>query len=176
MSLCILVARITIETGGVESALFVVWHCLLCIICRMAVVSRVDTRFDSSIFLQLFTFFQFYFLSYFLSFFILSLFFAMTVLKAIVSLYRAGEKKPIEGHKTMIKVMEENTLFSSFQKNIIEFLGLNERAQKFWLRSFDLKFYRLRKSMAKQRITPFQHSSNWSWNCLSCLAQMGEAS
>ena len=134
MSLCILVARIAIETGGVES---------VCIICRMAVVSRVDTRFDSSIFLRLFTFFQFYFLSYFLSFFILSLFFAMTVLKAIVSLYRAGEKKPIEGHKTMIKVMEENTLFSSFQKNIIEFIGLNERAQKFWLRSFDLKFYRL---------------------------------
>ena len=127
-------------------------------------------------FLRLFTFFQFYFLSYFLSFFILSLFFAMTVLKAIVSLYRAGEKKPIEGRKTMIKVMEENTLFSSFQKNIIEFIGLNERAQKFCLRSFDLKFYRLWKSMAKQRITPFQHSSNWSWNCLSCLAQMGEAS
>ena len=26
---------------------------------------------------------------------------------------------------------EENKLFSSFQKNIMEFLGLNEQAQKF---------------------------------------------
>ena len=76
------------ETESVES---------VCIICRMAVVARVDTRFDSATFLRLFTFFQFYFLSYFLSFFILSLFFAMAVLKAIVSLYRAGEKKPIKG-------------------------------------------------------------------------------
>ena len=73
----------------------------------------------------------------------------MTVLKAKVSLYRAGEKKPIEEHTTMIKVMEENTLFSSFQKNIIEFLGLNEQAQKFGLRSFDLKFYRLMKINGK---------------------------
>ena len=47
MSLCILVARITIETGGVEG---------VCIICHMAVVARVDTRFDSSTFLRLFTF------------------------------------------------------------------------------------------------------------------------
>ena len=28
---------------------------------------------------------------------------------------------------------------STFQKNILEFLGLNEEAQKFGLRSFDLK-------------------------------------
>ena len=128
MSLCVLVARITIETGGVES---------FCIICRMAVVAQIDTRFDSSTFLRLFSFFQFYFLS----FFILSLFFAMTVLKAIVSLYRARENKSIEGHRTMVKVMGENKLFSSFQKNIIEFLRLNEQAQKFGLRSFVLKFY-----------------------------------
>ena len=55
----------------------------------------------------------------------------MAVLKAIVSLYRAGEEKPIERYKTRVKVVEENKLFSSFQKNIIEFLGLNEQAQKF---------------------------------------------
>ena len=64
----------------------------------------------------------------------------MAVLKAIVSLYRAGEKKPKERRKTRVKVTQENKLFSSFQ-----FLGLNEQAQEFGLGSFDLKFYRLTK-------------------------------
>ena len=41
---------------------------------------------------------------------------AMAVLKAIVSLYRAGEEKPIERYKSRVKVAEENKLFSSFQK------------------------------------------------------------
>ena len=59
----------------------------------------------------------------------------MAVLKAIVSLYRAGEEKLIERYKTRVKVAEENKLFSLFQKNIIEFLGLNEQAQKFGLGS-----------------------------------------
>ena len=73
----------------------------------------------------------------------------MAVLKAIVSLYRAGEKKCIERHKTRVKVTEENKLFSLFQKNIIEFLGLDEQAQKLGLGSFDLKFYRLTKINCK---------------------------
>ena len=46
-------------------------------------------------------------------------------------------------------VAEENNLFSSFQKNIFEFLGLNEQAQMFGLGSFDLKFYRLTKINGK---------------------------
>ena len=50
----------------------------------------------------------------------------MAVLKATVSLYRAGEEKPIERYNR-VKVAEENKLFSSFQKNIIEFLELNEQ-------------------------------------------------
>ena len=45
----------------------------------------------------------------------------MAVLKAIASLYRAGEEKPIERYNTRVKVAEENKLFSLFQKNIIEF-------------------------------------------------------
>ena len=49
MRLCVLVARITIETGSVES---------VCIICRMDVVARVDRRFDSSTILRLSTFFH----------------------------------------------------------------------------------------------------------------------
>ena len=47
----------------------------------------------------------------------------MAVLKAIVSLYRAGEEKPIERYKTRVKVTEENKLFSPFQKSIIENLN-----------------------------------------------------
>ena len=44
MRLCVLVARITIETGSVES---------VCVICRMDVVARVDRRFDSSSILRI---------------------------------------------------------------------------------------------------------------------------
>ena len=47
----------------------------------------------------------------------------MAVLKAIVSHYRAGEEKPIERYKTMVKVAEENKLFSSFQKKLSSFFG-----------------------------------------------------
>ena len=49
----------------------------------------------------------------------------MAAMKAIVSLYRAGEEKPIERYKSRVKVAEENKLFSSFQKNILECFGLN---------------------------------------------------
>ena len=45
--------------------------------------------------------------------------------------------------------MEEKQLFSSFQKDIIEFLGLKEHAQKLGLGSFGLKFYRLTKINGK---------------------------
>ena len=40
----------------------------------------------------------------------------MAVLKAIVSLYRAGEEKPIERSKTRVKVAEENKLFRRSKK------------------------------------------------------------
>ena len=49
MRLCVLVARIRIETGSAES---------VCIICRMDVATRVDKRFDSSTILRLSTFFH----------------------------------------------------------------------------------------------------------------------
>ena len=56
----------------------------------------------------------------------------MAVLKAIVSLYRAGEEKSIERYKTGVKVgVQENKLFSSFQKKILSSLiGLNETRAK----------------------------------------------
>ena len=62
-------------------------------------------------FWQLYYFTTFYFLSCWLV--------AMAVLKAIVSLCRTGEGKPIGRYKTRVKVAEENKLFSSFQKKII---------------------------------------------------------
>ena len=49
MRLCVLVARITIQTGRIES---------VCIIFRMDVVARVDRRFDSSTILRLSTLFH----------------------------------------------------------------------------------------------------------------------
>ena len=74
---------------------------------------------------------------------------AVYVLKTIIRLYRAGEEKPIERYKTRVKVAEENKSFSSFQTNIIEFLGLNGQAQKLCLGSLDLKFYRQTKINGK---------------------------
>ena len=43
----------------------------------------------------------------------------IAILKAIVSLYRAGEEKPIERYKTRVKDVEENKLFSPFQNKIL---------------------------------------------------------
>ena len=55
----------------------------------------------------------------------------IALLKAIVSLYRAGKEKPIERYNTRVKVAEENKLFSSFQKKILSSLiGLNETRAK----------------------------------------------
>ena len=93
-----------------------------------------------------------------------------------LSLYRAGEEKPIERYKTRVKVAEEDKLFSSFQKNIIEFLGLNEQAQKFGLRSFDLKFYRLTKITSKAENYAISTQQQLELQLPSCLAQMGKAS
>ena len=59
----------------------------------------------------------------------------MAVLKAMVSLYRAGEEKPVERYKTRFKVAEENKLFSSFQKKILSSLsGLNETRGEWYAR------------------------------------------
>ena len=73
---------------------------------------------------------------------------AMAVVKAILS-YRSGEEKPVERYKTRVKVTEEHKLLSSFRKNVIEFLGINEQAQKFGLGSYELKLWRLVKSNGK---------------------------
>ena len=73
----------------------------------------------------------------------------MSVLKAVVSFYRTGEERPIERYKARLKVQEEHRKVSTFKKNVIDFLGLNEQARKFGLGSFDLKLYRLAKISGK---------------------------
>ena len=73
----------------------------------------------------------------------------MSLLKAVVSFYRTGEERPIEPYKASLKVQEEHRTFSTFKKNVIDFLGLNEQATKFSLGSFDLKPYRLAKMSSK---------------------------
>ena len=66
-------------------------------------------------------------------------------MKAAVSFYRTGEERPIERYKAIPKVQEEHRTLSTFKKNVIDFLGLNEQATKFGLGSIDLKLYRLAK-------------------------------
>ena len=100
----------------------------------------------------------------------------MAVLKAIGSLYRAGEEKPIERYKTRVKVAEENKLFLPFQKNIIEFLGLNEQAQKFGLGSFDPKSYRLTKINGKAENYAISTLQQLELELHSLLGSDGEAS
>ena len=84
----------------------------------------------------------------------------MTVLKGIISTYRAGEEKPIERYKARIQIKEEHhSIYTAFKRNMIDFLGLNDQAKKFGLGSFDLKLYRLVKihidpAAARSGITP----------------------
>ena len=48
-----------------------------------------------------------------------------------------------------LKSKKNTVLFRHSEKNVIDFLGLNEQAKKFGLGSFDLKFYRLAKISGK---------------------------
>ena len=57
----------------------------------------------------------------------------MIVVKAIVSFHRAGEEKPIERYKGRIKIEEEHRSFPFYRRNVICFLGLNEKAKNFRL-------------------------------------------
>ena len=74
----------------------------------------------------------------------------MAVLKAIVSVYRAGEEKPTERYKTRVKVVEENKLFSSsVPKKYYRVYWAQRPSSKVRLGSFDLKFYSLTKIKGK---------------------------
>ena len=73
----------------------------------------------------------------------------MAIVKAVISFYCTDEEKPIEKYKVSIKIEEQHRLFLSFRRNVIDFLGLNDKARKFGLGSFDLKLYCLAKFCGK---------------------------
>ena len=72
-------------------------------------------------------------------------------MKAIISIYRRGEEKPIERYKARISVTEDSIKqgIDSFKKYLADFLGLKEQANKLGLGSFDPKLYRLVKGNGK---------------------------
>ena len=72
-------------------------------------------------------------------------------MKAVISIYRRGEEKPIERYKARISVTEDSIKqgIDSFKKHLADFLGLKEQANKLGLGSFDPKLYRLVKGDGK---------------------------
>ena len=73
------------------------------------------------------------------------------IVKAVISIYRRGEEKPIERYKARISVTADSTRqgIDNFKKHLADFLGLKEQASKLGLGSFDLKLYRLVKGSGK---------------------------
>ena len=71
----------------------------------------------------------------------------LTIVKAVISIYRRGEEKQIDRCKARISVTEDSTKqdIDNFKKHLADFLGLKEQASKLGLGSFDLKLYRLVK-------------------------------
>ena len=72
-------------------------------------------------------------------------------MKAVFSIYRRGEEKPIERYKARISVAEDSIKqgIDNFKKHLADFLGLKEQANKLGLGSFDPKLYRLVKGSGK---------------------------
>ena len=72
-------------------------------------------------------------------------------MKAVISIYRRGEEKPIERYKVRISVTEDSIKqgIDNFKKHLADFLGLKEQANKLGLGSFDPKLYRLGKGNGK---------------------------
>ena len=82
-----------------------------------------------------------------------------SIVKAVISIYRRGEEKPIERYKARISVTEDSTKqgIDNFKKHLADFLGLKEQASKLGLGSFDLKLYRLVKGNGKT-----ENCKNWN--------------
>ena len=72
-------------------------------------------------------------------------------MKAVISIYRRGEEKPIERYKARISVTEDSIKqgIDNFKKHLTDILGLKEQANKLGLGSFDPKLYRLVKGNGK---------------------------
>ena len=75
-----------------------------------------------------------------------------SIVKAVLSIYRRGEEKPIERYKARISVTEDSTKqgIDNFKKHLADIqLGLKEQVRKLGLGPFDLKLYRLMKGNGK---------------------------
>ena len=72
-------------------------------------------------------------------------------MKAVISIYRRGEEKPIVRYKARISVSEDSIKqgIDNFKKHLADILGLKEQANKLGLGSFDPKLYRLVKGNGK---------------------------
>ena len=72
-------------------------------------------------------------------------------MKAVISIYRRGEEKPIERYKARISVTEDSIKqgIDNFKKHLADILGLKEQANKPGLGLFDPKLYRLMKGNGK---------------------------
>ena len=113
------------------------------------------------------TFWQLYYFTTFY-FFLLSWLVAladMAALKAKISLYRAGEEKPIERYKTRLKSRKRINYFRRPKKILSSFLGSTSKLKSSVWGHLTWKYTAWQKSMAKRRITPYQHSSNPRVNC-----------
>ena len=85
----------------------------------------------------------------------------MAVLKGILSIYRTGEKKPIERYKAIIQIKEEHHSISVFKRILIDFFGLNDQAKKLTITAL-LKSFKISgktenysiSTLARSGITP----------------------
>jgi len=74
----------------------------------------------------------------------------MSIVKAIVSFYRAGDEKPFERYKARVLLNQDHQeSLNSFERLIIDFLGLKDQAKKFGLGQFEIKLFRLARSEGK---------------------------
>ena len=89
----------------------------------------------------------------------------MAALKAKISLYRAGEEKPIERYKTRSQSRKRINYFRRPKKILSSFLGSTSKLKSSAWGHLTWNFTAWQKSMAKRRITPYQHSSNPRVNC-----------
>ena len=71
-------------------------------------------------------------------------------MKAVVSIYRTGEGKPIERYKARVQIGEDHKYTASLKSILIDLLGgFNDQTKNFGWGVFDLKLYRLTKLNGK---------------------------
>ena len=93
-----------------------------------------------------------------------------SVVRVILSFYRDDEGSAFERHRGRVPFdIEKHNSMEIACKNLIEFMGIKQQAEKFGLGSFDLKLFRLEKIDGKAQLNmelPFLMGSTTSeLNC-----------